>query len=151
MKEYVFRLGTLPQPKQSFRARAVRGETEKEDKVIGYTEAEIKKYQKALVWEMRSQIKPPVVRLTGPLKLEVTYVFPFLKSHTKSQREAVAGGATLWKDTKPDVTDNLNKPVADAMEGLIMANDSQIAQILASKMYGPKGCIIARISTLPQP
>lgn len=148
MKEYVFRLERVPMPKQSFRGRVERGATAKEDKVVGYTDAEVKKYCTSLVLEMRSQLKPPIRKLVGPLKLDITFVFPYLKSHTKAERDFVSAGGMLWKHTKPDVTDNLNKPVADALQGLVMENDSQIADFSARKIYGSRGCIIARISQL---
>jgi len=40
-----------------------------------------------------------------------------------------------WKQSKPDVQDNLNKVVGDALQGMIYTNDSRIALFIGMKLY----------------
>ena len=50
---------------------------------------------------------------------------------------SIEAGEIVYKATKPDLTDNLNKGVFDALQGIIYANDSQIISMdNVKKIYG---------------
>ena len=43
----------------------------------------------------------------------------------------------MYKNTKPDLTDNLNKGLFDALQDIVYTNDSRIVKITdTSKIYG---------------
>lgn len=53
--------------------------------------------------------------------------------------KAIEAGELVYKATKPDLTDNLNKGVFDALQGIIYANDSQIISMDdVKKIYGQR-------------
>lgn len=114
-------------------------------------------YQKEIQYQYMSQIDRSYETFTGPVKVSVVYVFKYLKKHTKKQiRENE--GCIWYKDTKPDLDSNINKPFFDALcgdsiiKGLpwtpAIENDSRIASLQALKMWGPKGKIVLTIETL---
>lgn len=73
----------------------------------------------------------------GPIAVKVTYIFAPPKSWPKHKKLKLASGHNYYKTTKPDLTDNLNKGVFDALEGLIFKNDSQICVVESLvKKYG---------------
>ena len=67
---------------------------------------------------------------SGPVIVrELVYVFPPLKANTDKN--------ILLKATKPDLVDNLNKAVFDAMKGVLVLDDAQIVGLLSSfKIFG---------------
>lgn len=149
---YRFKLLQYPTPKQSMRVavrakRQVKGagflrntdQQESPYQVHTFTDEALKQYQQNLVIEVLSQRPRGFVSLTGPLRLFVAYVFPPLKNHTAAEQKVLAAGGRVWKSTKPDVTDNLNKPVADALQGIIYQNDSQVSRITTEKYYAADG------------
>ena len=71
-----------------------------------------------------------------PICVRLTYVFPIPKGMSKKLRNQIESGETVYKTTKPDVGDNLNKLILDCLEGYVYSNDSEIVEIIASKVYG---------------
>lgn len=108
----------------------------------------IKSYQTAKVKENESNIRMQVLdqlpadfTLTArPIRVtRLHYVFAPIKSLKKSEMKAVEAGELVYKATKPDLTDNLNKGVFDALQGIIYANDSQIISMDdVKKIYGQR-------------
>jgi Holliday junction resolvase RusA-like endonuclease len=76
----------------------------------------------------------PKSPLEGALRLEISIHFPWLKSHTKTQRLQTI----MPKSTTPDCS-NLAKTIEDvlAAEGF-MKNDSQVSRLLVHKWYSDK-------------
>ena len=75
--------------------------------------------------------------MSGPLKLDVTFVFARPKAMPKklSKRQP--------RDKRPD-TDNLIKALGDALNGHLYHDDSQLVEITARKLYaglGEQPCI----------
>lgn len=68
---------------------------------------------------------------SGPLKLEVTYVFPMPKSRSKIHHKMI-GQPHIFA---PDTT-NLTKFLEDALVGIILKDDRIIAWQDAKKIYG---------------
>lgn len=73
----------------------------------------------------------------GIIILKLLYVFPLLKNIKKADKETIKKGGYILKTTEPDLADNLNKMLFDAMQGIIYYNDSQVCQILRLiKVFG---------------
>lgn len=72
--------------------------------------------------------------LTGPVAVTVLAVLPIAKSWPKRDRAAALSGDKL-PTGRPDL-DNMLKLVSDGCNGIVWADDSQIAQIAARKIYG---------------
>lgn len=77
----------------------------------------------------------------GPVTLDATFTFPRPKSHYRTGRHAdeLRPDAPAWHSSKPD-TDKLLRAIGDAITGIVVRDDSQIAQITARKVYGTPGC-----------
>lgn len=80
--------------------------------------------------------------LTGPLAVEVDWVFPWRASEKKS---ILAAFYLLPKDTKPDA-DNSNKLLLDCMTELgFWGDDSQIYDLRVRKFWGIEAGLKVRI------
>jgi Holliday junction resolvase RusA-like endonuclease len=69
----------------------------------------------------------------------------------KKYADAMQHGIKIIKVTKPDVTDNLNKPLFDALAGVVYFNDAQIWKTCeVEKFYGLKrGIYLAFSDEIP--
>jgi len=86
---------------------------------------------------------------TGPVRLEIVAYYRRPKSHYGTGRNAgrVKGSAPVWPLVKPDC-DNVEKAVADALNGIAYNDDSQIVDSHFLKLYqiqGAKPCVIVRL------
>lgn len=82
----------------------------------------------------------------APLVMEVEFYFIPPKSWSKAKQER-AIARKKYPTTRPDL-DNLWKGVADALNGIVYKDDSQIVAVTCRKMYGEKFCSKVRIHTL---
>jgi len=74
----------------------------------------------------------PAVPMTGPVRVEVEYVFPFRATERRADREA----GIVPHDTRPDM-DNLSKALFDVLTDLRWwLDDGQICQPAARKWRG---------------
>lgn len=73
----------------------------------------------------------------GPVKVSAKFFFPRLKSHygTGSRSSILKPTAPICKATPPDV-DKLSRAVLDAIQGIVVRNDGQVALLNAEKWYG---------------
>lgn len=77
---------------------------------------------------------------------EIVFAFRFLSSHPKKLREKYDDGIVKLKTTSPDLAENLNKAVWDALEGTVIKNDSLIASIEKQvKIYAPVSYIYIKL------
>lgn len=77
------------------------------------------------------------------------YVFSPLKSFTKKTMELIESGEKVFKNTKPDLSDNLNKMLFDAMQGIVYDNDSRVVGMnKVMKFYGNRPRIEIEIREL---
>ena len=77
------------------------------------------------------------------------YVFSPLKSFTKKKLELIESGKKVFKNTKPDLSDNLNKMLFDAMQGIVYDNDSRVVGMnKVMKFYGNRPRIEIEIREL---
>jgi len=86
-------------------------------------------------WNFLALARPylPKVPFSGILRLEIIAVLLMPKS-SAVKRAAMLAGA-IRPTRKPD-TDNLAKLVMDAMNGRFYLDDSQVVELLVSKVYG---------------
>lgn len=63
-------------------------------------------------------------------KLHYKYAYP--KSFSRKKIDSVD---ILYKQTKPDLHDNLNKPLFDALEGLVWERDQNVVSINDLRKY----------------
>lgn len=131
MKVY-FKILGIPKPKQSFRM----GVNKHTGNIMKYQSKKVTDEHNNIKFDIMSQLPAGFVPLDCPLAMRCIFVFPLPKTTTKKKREFMAAGNILYKDTRPDLQDNLTKGVADAMEGVVFINDSRIAQVESKKIYG---------------
>lgn len=96
---------------------------------VAYTPAKTRAWEKAVAWEAIAAMggRAP---MEGPLALEAEFQFEVPRSWTK-RRKAEAH----WKVSAPD-TDNLLKAATDGCNGVVFADDSQLVDVRAVKLYG---------------
>lgn len=81
--------------------------------------------------------------LVGALALEVVFFFPRPKSHYRTGKHAgtLKDSAPRFHTSKPDV-DKLVRAIGDSLSGIVMRDDSLIAEVVARKLYGsPRAAI----------
>lgn len=115
----------IPQPQG--RPRAGR----RGNKIVMYDPKESKEYKRyvALIAKQHA----PKTLLEGALSVRIKIYREIPKSTTKKDRALIFEGIKR-PVTKPD-TDNYVKSVLDACNGIIYQDDSQVADLYASKFY----------------
>jgi len=95
-----------------------------------YTPAKTRSAERELQILARQQWKQPA--LTGALHVAINFYIPIGKASKK-----------LWGTyhTKRGDIDNFSKTVLDSMNGILFADDSQVAHLDAQKFYAEKGRI----------
>ena len=68
---------------------------------------------------------------TGPVQVNIDFGLPIPKSWSKKRRREAVGE---YHASRPDL-DNLAKAVLDGMEGIVFADDRQIASLVLTKQY----------------
>jgi len=132
--ELKFTILGVPMSKQSARFRTL---TRKDGKqmTMSYQPKHIVEGEKNIKYDIKSQLPESFTPFTGEVFIEkLIYYFPPTKALEK--RVARNPERTFYKTTKPDLTDNLNKALFDAMQGIVYLNDSQICSLNnVSKVY----------------
>lgn len=125
-----------PFSKQADRQAILQDRTGKQY-IHHYQPQDIINAQDKLKWLARQQVGPNFKPFDGPVFIEyLVFRFKPLKSMTKKEKMIIAGGGYIPKCTKPDLTDNLQKGLFDALQGIIYLNDSQIwATAYVKKIY----------------
>lgn len=85
--------------------------------------------------------------LEGPLRVEIQVVHATPASWSKKRTEAVLA-AHAWHTGKPDL-DNVVKAIADAGNGILWKDDSQIVWLVATKLYDLVPAVRVRIQAAP--
>jgi Holliday junction resolvase RusA-like endonuclease len=77
--------------------------------------------------------------LTGPVRVAVTFVFTRPKKHFRTGKHAheLRPDAPRFMDTAPDL-DKLCRAIGDALTGVAILDDKQIAVWWVAKEYGPR-------------
>jgi len=104
----------------------------KSGRPLVYTPAETRSYERDLAWAAKLAMgaRDPS-RLPVALSLEAYLEIP--SSWSRAKREAALTG-TLLPTCKPDA-DNLLKIAADALRGIVLADDASVVDATVSKRY----------------
>jgi Holliday junction resolvase RusA-like endonuclease len=125
----------IPQPKQSSRFRIAKMNNGRSIPV-SYQTKEVKDNERSIKMIINEQLPQDFKPFTkGVIVKKLHYVFPPLKTASKQQLFLIDCGQIIYKTTKPDLTDNLQKGLFDAMEGIVFMNDSQVCSIYDLKKY----------------
>jgi len=73
-----------------------------------------------------------------PLGISVSFNYEPLKGWSKKKRAEFDKGAVFYKDTSPDLTDNLMKGFIDALTGIVWEDDSTICYVDSRKVFDLK-------------
>lgn len=78
--------------------------------------------------------------VAAPVGVELTFVMARPKSHHRTGRNShiLRDGAPAFPAGKPDV-DKLARAVLDALTTIVYADDQQVVQLIATKIYGGPG------------
>ena len=114
-----------------------------------YQPKKIADYKEQLRRAIGDQIPDGFVAFKADSEIAITmlhYVFEYPKSFHKKKRD---NGELHYKVTKPDLHDNLNKALFDAMEGLVWERDQNVVSMdNVKKYYSDKDCILIHIKCL---
>ena len=70
---------------------------------------------------------------------QLHYIYAYPKAFSKKKKQQ----GKIYKETKPDLQDNLNKAFLDALEGIVYEQDQNIVSINnLQKYYGEKDAIL---------
>lgn len=114
---------------------------------IAYTPAKITHYENWIKSRAIEQLPSGFRMFEKVVHVEeVIFGFKFLSTHSNKIKEQFNKGIVKFKHTKPDLIENLNKPLWDALEGIVLKNDSHIgsAQKMA-KIYAPVSFIYLKL------
>lgn len=131
-----------PLPKQSARF------TTKTGKIVSYQTAVIKQFEKNILVEALTQKPKGFAMFTGCLRVDLQYMYKYTKGMRSLERKHIEDGGLIRKVTIPDVMDNLNKPVLDALRGRFYSDDNIISIGQVSKVWGLKDQIALRITEM---
>lgn len=142
MHRITLNLFGTPMPKQS-----VRAFVNKSGKIGTFQPKEKKERTKDYIRQINQQLPAGFVMFRKRVHIrKLHFVFPPLKSFTKAEMARIERGEIAWKETKPDLPDNLKKLVMDAMRGLVYKDDSMIvSEDDVKKYYGTGGMIIIEL------
>jgi len=96
-----------------------------------YTPERTREYEDAVALGLRAGMGATPA-LTGPVHLRLRFVF------ARPQRMKASPDQEIPHTVRPDL-DNLCKAILDAANGILWADDTQVASLEASKCYGRKG------------
>lgn len=136
--ELKLKIQLKPTPHQSVRVTRT-GRTYQPKKILDY---------KSNVQEaVREQLPSGFSCIKADTPIHITklhYVFQYPKSMPKYKRQGM-----VYKHTKPDLHDNLNKALFDALEGIVWQRDQNVvAMDDVKKYYASEDAIIINIQCL---
>lgn len=135
-----------PVPKQSIRMGIAQKKTGEYYPVAKQTK-KIKNTETAYKWIIKSQLPKKVFPVSCPIRvLEINYMF---KAGKEVTAVVIPGETPIYRFTTPDVQDNLNKLLFDAMKGIVYKDDCQVIEINnIRKTYGHSGQLYVRLEIL---
>lgn len=109
-----------------------------------YTPAKTVEYERRVKAEfMRAMDGAPI---TGPVSCRLKFSMPIPKSWTKRKRAKAAMGL-IRPTSRPDI-DNLQKSVIDAMNNVVLVDDSQITDLIVTKRFSDEPCVEVTVSEI---
>jgi len=112
-----------------------------------YQPKKIKDYKHTIQTMVREQLPDHfcIIERGTPIAIKkLHYIFEYPKSFSKVKQKS-----TIFKTTKPDLHDNLNKALFDALEGVVWEQDQNICLLNdVRKIYGQTNKIQIEIECL---
>lgn len=133
----------IPKPKQSARFRIIKNKAGNQF-ISSYQNKSVKDSEANIGYTAIQQLPKGFIPFDCPVSAYIEYIFPMPAGFNKIKIEAIRSGKKIYKETKPDLSDNLNKGLIDALAGIVYVNDSRIVSLAAEKYYGfiPKTIIL---------
>lgn len=121
-----------PISSQSFRF-AFRGK-----KIFKYKDKNKKLAEQNYLYQIKKQLPSNFELLSGPLFVKsILYVFKIPTSIYPKIKKHIFANEKVYKNSKPDIVDNTQKPLFDCMQGVVFFRDSQIVKVgQIEKIYG---------------
>jgi Holliday junction resolvase RusA-like endonuclease len=140
-------IGMKPISKQSARFR-IAGNPGGKQWIDSYRDPKVEAWELSAKWWIKSRIQPKFKPIDGPLQIdEIIFIFDAPKNLLAAEKRIIQAGGFIFKYDKPDLGDNLKKPVYDAMNGIIYVDDSQIFyEGPCYKVYGMSPGISIKLS-----
>ena len=113
--------------------------------VVSYTPAKTRRFS-ALVRGVASRVMAGAAPISGPVGMEITFLFRPPKSWPLWRRAAAIDGV-LAPTARPDM-DNLDKALLDALNGVAFDDDALISRHGAEKRFAEQDAIVVRIFML---
>lgn len=126
-------LGT-PQPKQSARFKSIKMGAKTFMK--SYQPEAVVQNERNIAFDVKSQLPLGFVPYDAAIGMKALFVFPPLKSWSKKKMAELTSGLIIFKESKPDLTDNLMKGLCDAMNGIVFIDDARVCEVQSRKIYG---------------
>lgn len=137
-----------PMPKQSVRSFCTKKLGPNGNHILGHfqpkeMDVRVKDYQR----QIREQLPKDFIRFDARVHVtKMHFIFPPLKSFSRKIMDSIEKGDIIYKETKPDLPDNLKKLVNDSMSDLVYRDDSIIvSEDNVKKYYGTGGLIIIEL------
>jgi Holliday junction resolvase RusA-like endonuclease len=113
---------------------------------IAYTPAATRKYEAhgRLAAQLAMNGRPPIA---VPVRAEITVGLPVPASWSAKRRDAALRG-NIRPTTRPDA-DNYVKSALDACNGIVVADDSLVVDLVAIKRYASVPALTITIAPLP--
>ena len=130
-------LDKVPETKQSTRFRAFIDKATGKARGYAYQSKKVKKEELSLVQAIEKQLPSDWIILSTPMMIGVTYQYKLPCSAQSKYKKAIQNGIKVYKDTAPDLSDNLNKLLFDALQQCVITNDSKFIDFhRLEKIYG---------------
>lgn len=100
-----------------------------------YQPKKLADYKEAIRQAVQEQLPDGFLCIKADTEIHINklhYCYEFPKSFSKLKRESVTPN---YKVTKPDLQDNLNKPLFDALEGLVWERDQNVVSMDDVRKY----------------
>lgn len=124
----------IPQSKQSARFKNVK--MGNKSFIKSYQKQSVIENERNIAFDIKSQLPLDFKPYDEPVAVKVIFVFPPLSGWSKAKKKLLESGETIYKETKPDLTDNLMKGLFDAMNGIVMIDDARVVKVQSEKIYG---------------
>jgi Holliday junction resolvase RusA-like endonuclease len=124
----------IPLSKQSARFKNVT--MGKKTFIKSYQKQEVIDNERNIAFDVKSQLPLNFHPFDVPIGVEVLFVFSPLSSWSKKKKALLDEGAIIYKETKPDLTDNLMKGLFDALNGIVFTDDARVCKVESKKIYG---------------
>jgi Holliday junction resolvase RusA-like endonuclease len=141
-----------PMPKQSVRSYAngsfrVLPNGKKSYNVFHYQPKEMDERKEDCQRQIREQLPSGFQMFTTRVHVrKLHYLFAPLKSFSKAEMDLIKSGEVVYKETQPDLPDNLQKLPFDSMAGIVYKNDGMVVTMDGlSKHYGLAGAILIEL------